>query len=203
MRHLRFVGFVGGLLAITMGGCGGGRTVNDSTGDAGDAGTAGTTGTEAGTCGDAGAGVTFQLQYGGLLCPGSVCGENWLSISDSNGAPVAFLPGLIQCSDCGKCEQQPESCYLGCPISPPYAGPEALVWNGGVYPSSTCGNGMGCTTSSCAPPGTYTATMCLHAADGDGGEDACDFAQQPAPDCKTFTFQWPPDRAGTTVTWSP
>jgi hypothetical protein len=44
--------------------------------------------------------------------------------------------------------------------------------------------------------------MCLHAAGGDGGEDSCAVAQQPQPDCKTFTFQWPADRPET-IAWSP
>ena len=189
MKHLLFFSFLGGLLAIATGGCGSsGRTA---------------TGTAGATCGDAGPGVTFQLEYDGLLCLGSVCGENWLTIADSNGTAIPFLPGVIQCSECSRCDQQPNSCYLGCPISPPYTGPESIVWSGGVYPSSTCGDGTGCTTSSCAPPGTYTATMCLHAATGDGGEDACDFAQQPKVPCKSFAFQWPPGPAATTVTWSP
>jgi hypothetical protein len=202
MRYLPFVGALTGLLAITLGGCGSGRVVNEGAGDAGDTRDAGSTGSNLDTCGDAGAGVTFQLQYDGVLCLGSVCGENWLTVSDSSGATVPFLPGLIQCSQCGQCEKQPDSCYLGCPIQPPAAGPLSIVWNGGVYPSSTCGNGTACTTSSCAAPGTYTATMCLHAASGDGGENACDFAQQPPANCKTFTFQWPPDRAET-IAWSP
>ena len=196
MKDLPFVCLVGGLLVITLGGCGSGHTTTDGTRDAGSTGEAGA------TCSEAGAGVTFQLQYDGLICPGSVCGENWLSLSDSGGVSVPFLPGVIQCSQCARCEQQPDSCYLGCPIAPASAGPLSLVWSGGVYPSSTCGNGIGCTTSSCAAPGTYTATMCLHAAGGDGGQDACDFAQQPPVRCKTFTFQWPAGKAET-VAWSP
>ena len=43
-------------------------------------------------CGDAG--VTFQLKYDGLLCLGSVCSENWLSIVDSNDASVPFYSSL-------------------------------------------------------------------------------------------------------------
>ena len=145
MKDLPFVCLVGGLLVITLGGCGSGHTTTDGTRDAGSTGEAGA------TCSEAGAGVTFQLQYDGLICPGSVCGENWLSLSDSGGVSVPFLPGVIQCSQCARCEQQPDSCYLGCPIAPASAGPLSLVWSGGVYPSSTCGNGIGCTTSSCAP----------------------------------------------------
>jgi hypothetical protein len=207
MRYLSFAALLA-LLAPALGACGSGRVEVDVA-DAGRAGidaggdaSAGDTGSTSDPCADAGTGVTFQLQYDGLVCPGSVCGENWLSISDGSGAGVAFLPGLIQCSQCGRCEQEPQSCYLGCPIAPASPGPLSFVWNGAVYPSSTCGNGTGCTTSSCASPGTYTATMCLHAAGRDGGEDACDFAQQPPVDCKTFTFQWPPDRA-VTLAWSP
>jgi hypothetical protein len=194
MRTLGSSALLGGWLAIVIAGCGGSVQADPAPPS--------TTTAIEGTCGDAAAGITFQLQYDGLLCLGSVCGEDWLSITDSSGSPVPFLPGLIQCSDCGRCEQQPDSCYLGCPLQPPTTGPETIVWNGGVYPSSTCGNGTGCTTSSCAASGTYTATMCLHAATGDGGEEGCAVAQNPAPDCKSFSFQWPPDQAGETISWS-
>jgi hypothetical protein len=203
MRYFLFVGFLGGLLAIATGGCGSGRLapVNDGTSGSGDAGADTLVGDAA--VEDAGVGVTFQLEYDGLLCRGSVCGENWLSIADSNGASVPFLPGLIQCSDCVACDQDPESCYLGCPIPPPSAGPETLVWNGGIYPASTCTGGMSCTTSAVAAAGTYTATMCFHPAGADGGYVACGVATQGAPNCKSFVFQWPPGEADKTITWSP
>jgi hypothetical protein len=152
-------------------------------------------------CGDAG--IAFELQYDGSLCLGSVCGEDWLSIADEHDAAVPFVADFLQCSDCAQCAQQPDSCYLACPIVPPSPGPESFEWNGQVYASSTCSTGQGCTTASCAAPGTYTATMCVHPPGGDGGSDGCFVSPKPAPTCKTISFQWPPSQPGATVAWSP
>ncbi len=152
-------------------------------------------------CGDAG--VTFQLAYDGLMCLGTVCGEEWLSIVDSNDASVPILPGILPCSQCDWCAQQPTSCYHSCPIVPPIAGPETFLWNGQIHPFSACDGGQACTTSACAVPGAYVATMCVHAPGDDGGDDGCFVSPKPPPTCKTFSFQWPPSQEDETVTWSP
>jgi hypothetical protein len=144
------------------------------------------------SCGDAS--VVFELNYDGLLCPGTTClgggGVNaggppdWLTIATPDGESVEFLPVFVPCSACDTC-QQSASCEQGCAIAHPALGPEALTWSGETYPLSHCNGGPTCMTSACAAAGTYTATMCLRLPAADGGQGS-------EMTCKTLSFTWPP-----------
>ncbi len=155
-------------------------------------------------CGDIG--ITFLLNYSGILCPGSVCSEDWLSITGPDDASVPALAGfpMVPCSECGECEANPANCLSECPILPGSAGPWSFVWNGQTHPTSMCPSGSqySCTTDSCATPGAYTATICAHTPAAEAGTEGCDTVQ-PQPTCKTLSFQWPPTQSGETVSWTP
>jgi hypothetical protein len=175
-------------------------------GSAAEQGAAGTTGGTSGS-GDSSCvegAITFKLS----VDPGSTstycssgpfsCGQqDWLSISSANGTNYTLDAG--ECSvSCGAC--QPVECSNIC-LEPSVITSQGLelTWHGSIVVSGTCGAGLACLGSGCAPAGQYVAQMCAYPELGaESAATFCENASQ-TPTCVTVPFTWPPAPSDSTV----
>jgi hypothetical protein len=184
-------GFI--LSAVLLVGCGGQASQQGSGGTA--TGGSSANGGAAGTT-DCGAPINFVLTAPASVpyCIGrpSSCDNTWLTIGRDNGLPITtFLGcGTTPCDSC-----QGIGCTLDCPISSPL--PPAGVqssWDGKIWlDGATCGSGLACSRSVCAPAGHYIAHMCgYELVSGDGGVFGCESGASATPTCVDVPFDVPP-----------
>jgi hypothetical protein len=132
-------------------------------------------------------------------CYGANCTNAFVTVQGPNGQTVDIDPPL--CSpDCRVCE--PVACPALC------AAPSRVTttgvtqtWTGTEWLGGSCGSGpsLACTSTSCAPDGHYTATLCAFL-DASASPIACGLTQQNQV-CKDFAFDWPPAGGSATIKW--
>ncbi len=146
--------------------------------------------------------ITFALNAaaGGatsycLGTPGT-CSSEWLVIRAADGGALSIdAPCLTTCAQC-----QPIACSNLCAIPSPLGdGGTTRSWDGTTFPSSTCGGSLSCYDTSCAPAGSYVATMCGYVNTApDASLPGCTSGQTPT--CTDVPFDWPPPSGTATVT---
>jgi hypothetical protein len=114
-----------------------------------------------------------------------------ISIATASGQSLQLSAGLCPTICSAQCAPVP--CTAACPIGGGQPVTEvALTWDGSYVESGTCGTGTACFRPRFAPPGRYTARMCVTPgtlAPGDGGPATCT-ATGPQ-ECADVTFDVP------------
>ena len=170
--------------------------------DGGDAGAPGEAGSgDAAACAEASVKFVLTAAAGSatgycLGAPGNCSGE-WLSIRAADGGDLSLVAGCI--AQCGPC--MAVACPNICAV-PTLLGANGATqtWDGTTYPHGTCGAGLSCYDESCAPPGSYIATMCGYATAGADASTApgCSSGAT-TPTCTDVPFDWPPASGTATV----